>query len=159
MSLTDRRTMELATVVAIAFFGGVIVAGSLQLDTGWAAETGPQSGYLPLRLGIALCAVSVLLFLGILRQPGQAVFVTREQFKLTLAVFLPTAVLVGSMSYLGCYAPSWVYLLYMVKVQGRNSWGKSLLLASIIIIAFYLVFDLWFKVDLAKGPVESFLGL
>ncbi|RTZ41635.1 tripartite tricarboxylate transporter TctB family protein [Candidimonas sp. SYP-B2681] len=159
MSLIDRRTMELATAAAIGLFGGLVIAGSLQLNTGWVAETGPQPGYMPFRLGIALCVVSVLVFLDTLRNSAGGVFATREQFKLMLSVFIPTAVLVALMPFLGCYAPAWLYLFYMLKVPGSASWRKSLLVSSLTIIAFYLIFEMWFKVDLAKGPLESFLGL
>ena len=151
MSLIDRRTMELGTAAAIGLFGGLVIAGSMQLNTGWGAETGPQPGYMPFRLGIALCVVSVLVFLDTLRRPAQGGFATRQQFKLMLSVFIPTAVLVALMPFLGCYAPSWLYLFYMLKVPGHASWRKSLAYSSLIIVAFYLVFDVWFKVDLAKG--------
>lgn len=142
---------------AIALFAGIVIAGSLQLDTGWAPETGPQAGYLPLRLGIGLLAVSVLIFFDTIRNPVRGGFVTRRQLKLSLAVFVPTVVLVAAMPWLGCYVASWLYLLYMIKVQGRSSLAKSLLIASLIIVSFYLVFDVWFQVDLVKGPLEALL--
>jgi hypothetical protein len=151
--------MELVMAAVIALFAGVIIAGSLQLDTGWVPETGPQAGYLPLRLGIGLAVISVLIFLQMLRNPEGGGFVTGGQLKSTLAIFLPTVVLVAAMPWLGCYVPSWLYLCYMIKAHGGTGIGKSVLVSSLIIIAFYLVFDLWFQVDLAKGPVESFLGL
>lgn len=159
MFLISRQSMELAMAALIALFAGVVIAGSLQLDTGWGPETGPQPGYLPLRLGIALLAVSVLIFFDTVRNPVQGGFVTRAQLRLSLAVFIPTVVLVAAMPWLGCYVASWLYLCYMIKAQGHTGLAKSVLLSSLIIVAFYLIFDLWFKVDLAKGPVEAFLGL
>ncbi len=159
MSLIDRRTMELATAAAIGAFGGLVIAGSLQLKTGWSPETGPQSGYMPLRLGIMLCVVSILLFLGGLRSPDRSGFVSKQQLKLTLAIFIPTVLLVASMPFLGCYTGSLLYLIYMLKVHGHASWFKSLLIPACVVVAFYLVFELWFEVDLVKGPVESLLGI
>ncbi len=143
----------------IAAFAGVIIAGSLQLNTGWAPETGPQAGYMPLRLGIGLLIVSILIFIDTIRHPVQGGFVTREQLKLSLAIFAPTVVLVAAMSWLGCYVSSWIYLCYMIKVHGQSKLGKALLISSLIIISFYLVFDVWFQVDLTKGPLEALLGL
>lgn len=151
--------MELATAAAIGVFGGLVVAGSLQLQIGWSPETGPQSGYMPLRLGIMLCIVSVLLFLGTLRSADQASFVSRQQLKLTLAIFIPTVLLVASMPFLGCYAGSLLYLVYMLKVHGHANWPRSLLIPAIVVVVFYLVFELWFQVELVKGPIESFLGI
>jgi hypothetical protein len=159
MSLIDRRTMELATAAAIGVFGGLIVAGSMQLDSGWSAETGPQSGYLPLRLGAMLCLVSVLLFLSTLRSADRGSFVNKQQLKLTLAVFVPTVVLVFSMPYVGSYSGSWLYLMYMLKVHGHTNWLKAIVLPACVVVTFYLVFELWFQVELVKGPVESLLGI
>lgn len=151
--------MELATAAAIGFFGGLVVAGSLQLQVGWSPETGPQAGYMPLRLGIMLCIVSVLLFLGTLRSGDSGSFVSKQQLKLTLAIFIPTVLLVASMPFLGCYAGSLLYLIYMLKVHGHASWLKSLLIPVAVMIVFYLVFELWFQVELVKGPIESFFGI
>lgn len=159
MSLIDRRTMELATAAAIGIFGGLIVAGSMQLDSGWSAETGPQSGYLPLRLGVMLCIVSVLIFLSTLRSADRSGFVNKQQLRLTLAVFVPTVVLVFSMPYVGSYTGSLLYLIYMLKVHGDTNWFKAILLPVCVIVTFYLVFELWFQVELVKGPVEPLLGL
>jgi len=154
MSLIRRATMERATAAVLAVFAGTIIAGSVQLNTGWSPDTGPQAGYLPLRLGVALLVVSLLIFVQNLRHPDTGQFVTGGQLRLTLAVFLPTVALVLAMPWLGCYVPTWLYLVGMMRVRGR-----ALALASLIVVLFYAVFDLWFQVNLAKGPIEAWLGL
>jgi len=159
MTIIRLAAMERAVAAVIAVFAGAIIAGSLQLDTGWSPDTGPQAGYLPLRLGVALVVVSLLIFAQNLRRTDDGHFVTGGQLRLTLAVFLPTVVLVLSMPWLGCYVPTWLYLIGMMRVQGRMALWRAVVMASFIVALFYSVFDLWFQVNLAKGPIEAWLGL
>ena len=154
----QRRTMEMATAAAIAAFGGAIMAGSLQLSIGWAA-TGPQSGYFPFRLGVLLCIVSVLLFVQAAMSREREAFASREQFLRSLSIFTPTLILVLLMPWAGCYLSSGLYLLYMARAHGHFSWARALLLALCLVLSLYGLFDFWFKVPLAKGPIEAWLGI
>lgn len=157
--ILTRRSMELATAAAIAAFGGAMVAGSLQLSVGWAA-TGPQSGYFPFRLGLLLCIVSALLFVQAAVSPRDSTgFATREQLLRSLSMFGPTLLLVLAMPWAGCYGATAVYLLYMARVHGDFSWPRATAVALATVLVLYLVFELWFQVPLAKGPIEAWLGL
>jgi len=42
---------------------------------------------------------------------------------------------------------------------GKYSWWKLTAVAFGVAIAFYLIFEVWFKVPLPKGPIEAWLGL
>ena len=161
MALT-RHSMELAVAAAITAFGGAIIAGSLQLSIGW-ASTGPQSGYFPFRLGVLLCITSGLLFLQLAFKQGknekEGTFATGEQIRRSLAMFFPTFVLVVAMPWAGCYVTSGLYLMYMARVHGSFSWAKAASLAVVLVVALYGLFDYWFMVPLAKGPIEAWLGI
>jgi hypothetical protein len=74
-------------------------------------------------------------------------------------VLWPTIVLVAAMFPLGCYLPSAVYLAWMVRRHSGRSWLLSAVYGVAVAVAFFVVFDLWFRVPLAKGPVEAALGL
>ncbi len=86
-------------------------------------------------------------------------FVTREELRRSLSVFWPTAALVVAMFPLGCYVPSGVYLAWMMRRHGGHGWWWSAAYGAAVMVAFFLVFDLWFGVPLAKGPVETALGI
>jgi len=43
--------------------------------------------------------------------------------------------------------------------HGGYGWLPSAAYGVAIAVAFFLIFDLWFRVPLAKGPVEAALGL
>jgi len=167
----------MGTAVGVALTGAVVAAESLTHDIGWNA-TGPGSGYFPFRVGLLLIGAAVLRLLQVrprgtspasleshasgpvafVSRPAES-FVTREEFRRSLSVFWPTAALVAAMFPLGCYLPSGVYLAWMMRRHGGHGWLLSATYGAAVMVAFFLVFDLWFRVPLAKGPVEGALGL
>jgi len=166
-----RRTVEIWTAVAAALLGVVVVSESLTHDIGW-NETGPGSGYFPFRIGVLLIGAAIIrLFqVRLTRGTGPAShsgrdasgpvsFVTREELGRSLSVLGPTIALVAAMIPLGCYVPSAVYLAWMMRRHGGYGWLLSAAYGVAIAVAFFLVFDLWFRVPLAKGPIEAALGL
>jgi hypothetical protein len=152
-----RRTLEIGTAATLGLFAGAVIAGSLQLETGWAA-TGPQSGYVPLRLGVLLLVVSALLLLQAVRGPAGEPFATREQLGRSLSLLLPTIVMAVGMAFLGVYLTGAVYLAYMARTHGHFSWTRAIALGVVATVLFFLTFEIWFGVPLAKGPVETWLG-
>jgi hypothetical protein len=42
---------------------------------------------------------------------------------------------------------------------GKYHWLRSVLVALGVSIAFFLLFEVWFRVPLPKGPLEAVLGL
>ena len=158
-SLIRRRTAEIWTAVAVALVGTVVIAESLTHDIGW-NETGPGSGYFPFRVGFLLIGVAIVRLLQIRLQPDSTTaFVTGEELGRSLSVLWPTAALVVAMIPLGCYVPSAVYLGWMMHRHGGHGWLASAAYGIVVAVVFFLVFDLWFRVPLAKGPVEAALGL
>ena len=157
-SLT-RRSAEIWTAVAVGLTGAVVIAESLTHDIGW-NETGPGSGYFPFRVGLLLLAASLVRAWQVrVKTDTTAAFVTREELKHSLSVFWPTALLVIAMFPLGCYVPSGVYLAWMMRRHGGRGWLASAVYGAAVMVAFFLIFDLWFRVPLAKGPVEAMFGI
>lgn len=153
----SRRTLEIATAASLAVFAAGVIAGALQLDTGWAA-TGPQAGYVPLRLGGLLLAVSVLLLLQATRSATGETFATRTQLGRSFALLVPTGVLVLAMPYLGTYLAAAVYLAFMANRHGSQRWPRAIALGVVSSLLFFVLFEIWFGVPLAKGPIETWLG-
>lgn len=157
MALT-RRTAEIATAATLGLFAGAVIAGALQLQTGWAA-TGPQAGYVPLHLGVLLLVVSVLLLLQAAKPAQGEPFATREQLQRSLSLFLPTVAMAVAMAWVGTYLAAAVYLAYMARRHGKLRWSRAAGLGLGASVLFFLIFELWFGVPLAKGPVEHWFGL
>jgi hypothetical protein len=67
---------------------------------------------------------------------------------------------VGAIQVLGMYVASAVYIAGFMIVLGKYNKAKSIALALIISVVFFLMFEVWFKVPLAKGWLDplAFLG-
>jgi putative tricarboxylic transport membrane protein len=144
--------------LAAAGFGAVVVFGALQHDVGW-GPTGPGAGYFPLRIGLLLIGVASLLTL---RQvlagvPGR--FSEAGALPRVLALFVPTLIFGAAIAPLGAYLPMMLYLLWMTRRTARAGWPVSLLVAIAMPIGFFLMFEVWLGVPLAKGPIEEALGI
>ena len=45
-----------------------------------------------------------------------------------------------------------------MRYLGKYSWPKIALVSVGTMVAFVLMFEVWFKVPLPKGPIEALLG-
>lgn len=158
MQQAGRRPLEIVTAVALALAGAVVSAESMTHDIGWNAN-GPGPGYFPFRVGLLLVAAAFVLAVQGLGVSRDDLFVTRDALRRSLSVFLPTLVLVAAMFVLGCYVPSALYLAWMMRRHGGYRWITAVASGAAIMGVFFLVFDLWFRVPLAKGPIEAALGI
>ncbi len=144
--------------LAIGGIGALMIAGAVAHDIGW-GPLGPQPGYFPFRIGLLLVAAGLILSVQAWRRRDGGHFVRRDGLRRVMAMFLPTAALAAAMPLLGCYVPTALYLGWMMRRHGRYGWGRTVAGSLAITLAFYLVFDLWFLVPLAKGPVEHAFGI
>ena len=156
---TSVRTMEIAVALVILVFGALVVFDSVRLGAKW-AEDGPQAGYFPFYIGLILCIASAVTMLrSVLDRPSaQQVFVTRGQLRLVLAVLAPLVVYVSLINFLGIYVASIAFIAWFMRKLGRYSWMMIVPVGVGTMLAFFLMFEIWFKVPLPKGPLEAFLG-
>jgi putative tricarboxylic transport membrane protein len=112
-----RKSAE--TVVAALFLlaGGLVVYDSIRLGAKW-AEDGPQAGYFPFFIGLILCVSALVNFVAAIRVGTNEAFVETEQFKLVMAVLVPSAVYVGLVGWLGIYAASILFIAFFMRWLG-----------------------------------------
>lgn len=144
--------------LAAAAFGGVVVFGAMQHDTGW-GSTGPGAGYFPLRIGILLIGVAALLLLREMLRGSALRFAEAGALRRVGALLLPTAIFGAAIAPLGAYVTMAAYLLWMGRRQARARWPVALALAVGMPAMFFLMFETWLGVPLAKGPLEEALGI
>jgi putative tricarboxylic transport membrane protein len=159
------RWPELAVAGLLLGVGGLVVADSLRIGIGW-AEEGPQSGYFPFYIGLMLIASSGWVALSELLRwratsapGGQEAFCTREQAGLVWAMLWPIGVYVGGIQLLGIYVASALLIGYFMVRHGRYRWALTVPVAVGVPLLFFIVFERWFLVPLAKGPLERLIGL
>jgi len=150
-------------VVAIAIFilGALVVFDSLRLGAKW-AEDGPQAGYFPFYVGLilCLCALSLLVLASVGRHAAPPVFVTWPALRRVLNVVGPALLYVVGIQFLGIYIASAAYIAGFMLWLGRYTVPLSVTLGVAVMAAFFLMFEVWFKVPLYKGLLDplAFLG-
>ena len=126
---------------------------------GWAKD-GPQSGYVPFYLCVILAGASVYgLGAALLRQrPDDDTFVTRDQLRRVMQVFVPTFLFVALTQWLGIYVASFLLVAGFMRMIGRIALWKSLLTSFLFALSMFLTFEIAFDVIMPKGPIEAALG-
>jgi hypothetical protein len=154
------RTAEIITAAGFFALGAIVIYDSLRLGMGW-KEDGPQAGYFPFYIGLIICISSLvnLVVAVIAAQKKNAAFVETGQLKLVASVLVPTAVYVGLIGWIGIYVASALFVALFMRWLGKYTWWKVAAVSIGNSVVFFLIFEVWFKIPLPKGPLEAFLRL
>jgi hypothetical protein len=85
-------------------------------------------------------------------------FVSRDQFRRVLQVFVPTCLFCLATQWLGLYVASLLLVTGFMRFVGRIAWWKSIVTGFIFTLAMFVTFDVAFDVIMPKGPVETLFG-
>jgi hypothetical protein len=157
--VTTTRTVEFVVYVVLLSLAIVLGYDNWRSGAGWASD-GPQSGYLPFYLCLILGGSSLWGIGTLAWRRGQAgkTFVTRDQLRRVLQVFVPTLVFCILLQWLGLYVASFLLIVGFMRFIGRIAWWKCLVTAFVFSVAMFATFDVAFDVIMPKGPLEALLG-
>jgi hypothetical protein len=158
-SLVSIRKADIVVALIMAAIGGVVIMDSLRLGMRW-SEYGPESGYFPFYIGLAMVVASlgtVATRLFRKRDSGGS-FVERQQLVDVMKVLLPAGVFVFLIGFIGIYVSSALFIGAFMRWLGRFPWHTIVLVSVCVPLALFLLFEIWFLVPLPKGPLEDFLG-
>jgi putative tricarboxylic transport membrane protein len=133
----------------------------VRLGFGWQEVHGPRPGYFPFYIGLLICISAVVNFVRalLIASDKNKTFVHRGQLKLVLTVLIPTAIFAAAVTWIGIYASAVLFISFFMRWLGKYPWWKVAATSLTTVVVFYFVFEIWFKVPLPKGPVETLLGL
>lgn len=153
------RGPELVVAALLMVFALGVVTDSLRVGIGWASD-GPRSGYFPFYIGLLLLAASGTTVIKTLLKwkTLDAEFAKRSELALVISVLIPMIVYVAAISFLGIYLASALLIGFFMRRHGKFGWLFSVAVSISVPLIFFLVFERWFLVPLAKGPIEQWLG-
>ncbi len=154
------KAAEIAVALAFLALGAIVLYDSARLGAKW-ADDGPQAGYFPFYIGLIICVAAVLnLFAALRVRPERdKAFVEVGQLKLVLAVLVPVAVYVALIGWTGIYVASTLFIAFFMRRLGGYPWWKTAVVSVGNSVVFFLIFEVWFKIPLPKGPLESLLRI
>lgn len=152
--------MEIAVAIFILLCGAIVIFDSARLGAKW-GEDGPQAGYFPFYIGAILCIASVINLLAALAaaRREKSDFVELSKLKLVFSVLIPTAVYAALIGPLGLYLASTLFIALFMRWLGKYPWWLVSAVSIGNSVVFFIVFEVWFKIPLPKGPLEAVLGL
>ena len=158
-AVTTTRTVEVVVYLLLVVLALVLGYDNWRSGMGWAKD-GPQSGYLPFYLCVILAGASLYgLSVAFVRRTDAArMFVSRDQFRRVLQVFVPTFLFVALIQWLGIYVASLVLVAGFMRFIGRIAWWKSLLTSVLFALILFATFEIAFDVIMPKGPLEAAFG-
>jgi putative tricarboxylic transport membrane protein len=159
-SAAATRWVELAVALLIIVGGAIVVTDSYRVGVSWDAN-GPQAGYFPHIIGWLLTVVGAWIAVKTLFRwsalAGKS-FVSSHELRLVLAMFVPTAVYVVLLQYIGIYVASALYIGAFMIWQGKYKLLPTVMVSVGVPVVMFLLFEIWFLVPLPKGPLEHWLG-
>ena len=157
------RVWEIVVAIAFLVFGAIVVWDSRRLGSQWGSD-GPQAGYFPFYIGLIICissAVNLLRAFG-LGLAGSKPFVLWDQLRMVLIVMVPCALYVALIANpvysFGIYEASALFVAFFMRYLGKYGWPRIAAVSLGTMAVFFLMFEVWFKVPLPKGPIEALLG-
>jgi hypothetical protein len=155
------RTWEIIVAAAFLVFGAVVIWDSHRLGSKWGSD-GPQAGYFPFYIGVIICLSSVANLYSAIAKGDHGAFVKWGQLRMILIVMVPSLFYVALMANpwlsLGMYVPSALFIAFFMRYLGKYGWGKIALVSVGTMVATFVMFEIWFKVPLPKGPLEAAFG-
>jgi hypothetical protein len=152
-------TVDLAVAALVALLGAIVVYESYRLGSRW-GEDGPQAGYFPFYVGGLVTISGIVLFVqALLRlRSDTKIFVEWGQLKQVMIVLLPTLVYILCAQLIGIYVSATAFIALFMRLVGKYGWLRSASVGLGVGVASFLLFEVWFKIPLPKGPLESWLG-
>jgi hypothetical protein len=152
------RSVNIVVYVLLIALAALLAYDNWRTGAGWAPE-GPQAGYFPFYLSLMLAGASLFgLVSALVVRTADEVFVTRDQFRRVMQVFVPTLLFCLFTQWLGLYIASFLLIAGFMVFVGRIALWKSLLTAAVFSIAMFVTFDIAFDVIMPKGPLEAAFG-
>jgi putative tricarboxylic transport membrane protein len=157
--VASARTVEIVVYLLLLALAAVLALDNWRTGAGWEA-TGPQAGYFPFYLSVVLAGASLYglgtMFVG--RAAAGEAFVTRDQLRRVLQVFVPTLLFCFLTQWLGIYVASFLLVAGFMRMVGRITWWISLLTSFVFSMIMFATFELAFDVIMPKGPIEALFG-
>ena len=158
-AVVGQRAVETATLAIVLAFALLMAWDNWRTGIRW-ESTGPAAGYFPFWVSMILAGACIF---GIVREflaraEPAGPFVTRNQFKRVMQVFVPTLLYVPVTQWLGLYVASLLLIAGFMVFVGRIKPWISVLTALIFTVSMFVTFEIAFDVIMPKGPLERMFG-
>jgi putative tricarboxylic transport membrane protein len=153
------RTAELLMAVVLALLSLGFMMKSAELNIGWVPGRGPGSGAWPFWLSAGMLAATVVTivrwFTGATPESRSTeIYMSKGAVSIVgTAVAALVALLIGTY-YIGIYLSLMLFLVFFIRIMGRQSWPITLGIALLTPVGVFCLFDWALTIPLPKGLSE-----
>ncbi len=153
------RTAELLMAVVLALLSLGFMMKSAELNISWVPGRGPGSGAWPFWLSAGmLAAMAVTIVRWFLRATPESrsteIYMSKAAVSMVgTSVVALVGLLIGTY-YIGIYFSLMVFLLFFIRIMGRQSWPITLGIALLTPVFVFCLFDWALTIPLPKGISE-----
>lgn len=151
----SRRLVEVLVALLLLGVAALALWDSYERGAGW--DGGPENGFFPARVAWILVVAALAALVSAVRRE-ESVFATYGQLRLVARVFVPLALYVLAIAFLGIYVASAAFMALFMVTLGAFRWWQTGLAVVLVPLVVFWVFELQFRVPLPKGPIEAALG-
>jgi putative tricarboxylic transport membrane protein len=152
--MEPRSTKDLASGIALAAFGVYVTLAAARLN--YISEDGPGPGFLPLWLGIAICALaSCLLITNLVRPPSGERPSMRawSAEKRAIGGWLALMIAIALFPLVGFTLSLVLLTVFLIAVMERRSQYVAVVIALVLGIGFHLIFVTVLGLSLPRSPL------
>jgi hypothetical protein len=154
----SHRLVEIAVAGFMALLAIVGMYGSVSVGIGWGAE-GPQAGFFPFYVSAIVLIASGVNIAQAVRDFGDTkIFAKWHELGKVFSVVVPTVIYAGLVPYLGIYVSSMALIAVFMRWFGKYRIPVVAVVAIVMPVLVFFMFEVWFLVPLPKGPLERYLG-
>jgi putative tricarboxylic transport membrane protein len=155
-----QKSAEIVVAALFIVLSAIVMYDSQRMGAKWGFD-GPQAGYFPFYVGLIMFLASVtnLCLAAFGKAFKDKTFVEVGQLKLVLKVLVPAVVYTAIIGWTGLYVASTIFIAFFMRWLGKYAWWKVAAVSIGTSVVFFLIFEVWFKLPLPKGPLEAALGL
>ena len=153
------RAAELLMAVVLALLSIGFMIKSFELNIGWVAGRGPGSGAWPFWLSAGMLAATVVTIVRWFTRAtpesrSSEVYMSKAAVSIVgTAVTALVGLLIGT-HYIGIYFSLMAFLLFFIRIMGRQSWPITLGIALLTPVFVFCLFDWALTIPLPKGISE-----
>jgi hypothetical protein len=148
------RKADIIVALGMMLVGIIALGDAIRLGFGWGIS-GPEAGFFPFYMGLGIFICTVFIVITAVKTyrkdgPGKPL-IPEGGLTRILWILIPAIGVVLLTELIGLHLATVFYLAFNIRVLGKMSWVKVVLLSVLVPLSMYIVFDKIFLIPLPEG--------
>ncbi|MCX5820642.1 MAG: tripartite tricarboxylate transporter TctB family protein [Deltaproteobacteria bacterium] len=148
------RRADIIVALGMMLVGFIAFADAIRLGFGWGIS-GPQAGFFPFYMGLGILICTIFIVIKAVKTyrkdgPGKPL-IPEGGLTQILWILIPAIGVCLLTELIGLHLATIFYLAFNIRVLGKMSWVKVILLSVLVPLSMYIVFDKVFLIPLPLG--------